>query len=149
MGLDFYVFNETMTTIKNILEKLPPWTLTIVCFLAICWLTLAPHPLPDNDIPLFPGADKIVHGIMFGGFTLCIILDWNRRHGWPTKIQKADAYAPEIASAFGIITEILQHEMNAGRSGDVWDLVADITGAFLVCGAVCIYKIKHQNRLKS
>lgn len=135
----------TMTTIKLLLGKLPPWTLTIVCFLAICWLTLAPHPLPDNDIPLFPGADKLVHAIMFGGFTFCIILDWNRRHGWPVGISKADWYAPDFASALGIITELLQKEMNAGRSGDVWDLVADITGAFLVCCVWIICKIIRNN----
>ena len=134
-----------MHSIKSFLDRLPPWMLTIVCFLAICWLTLAPHPLPDNDIPLFPGADKLVHAIMFGGFTLCIILDWNRRHGWPTAIQKADCYAPVFASAFGIVTELLQKEMDAGRSGDVWDLVADITGAFLVCGACILYKYKTLN----
>ncbi len=136
---------KTMTTIKKFLEKLPAWTLTVVCFLAICWLTLAPHPLPDNDIPLFPGADKIVHGIMFGGFTLCIILDWNRRHGWPKKISPVEWLAPVMASIFGVATEILQHEMHAGRSGDVWDLVADITGAFLIAAICAIYK----NRLNS
>lgn len=139
----------TMKTLKQLLDKLPPWTLTTVCFLAICWLTLAPHPLPDNDIPLFSGADKIAHAIMFGGFTLCIILDWNRRHGWPLTIKKADWYAPVFASVFGIVTELLQKEMHAGRSGDVWDFVADITGAFLVCAAVCIYKINQQQRLKT
>ena len=135
--------------LKSRLEKLPAWTLSAVCFLAICWLTLAPHPLPENDIPLFPGADKIAHAIMFGGFTFCIILDWNRRHGWPVKIQKADVFAPDIASVFGIVTEVLQNRMNAGRSGDVWDLVADITGAFIVCAIVCAYKIKQQQRPNS
>ncbi|MDE6551684.1 MAG: VanZ family protein, partial [Muribaculaceae bacterium] len=130
----------TMTTLKRLLDKLPPWTLTIVCFLAICWLTLAPHPLPDNDLPLFPGADKIAHAIMFGGFTLCIILDWNRRHGWPTAIRKPDYYAPFYAELLGIVTELLQQKMNAGRSGDTSDLIADTAGSFLVCGAVCLYK---------
>ena len=137
-----------MNSIKSLLDRLPPWTLTTVCFLAICWLTLAPHPLPDNDLPLFPGADKLVHAIMFGGFTLCIILDWNRRHGWPATIQKTDRLAPVFASVFGIITELLQKEMNAGRSGDIWDLVADITGAFLVCAACVIFKIKQQQKPK-
>lgn len=138
-----------MHSVRSFLEKLPPWILSIVCFLAICWLTLAPHPLPDNDIPLFPGADKIAHALMFGGFTFCIILDWNRRHGWPATIQKADWYAPDIASVLGIVTEILQKEMHAGRSGDVWDLIADITGAFLVATIVVIFKLKQQNRLKN
>ena len=131
-----------MNSIKSFLDKLPAWSLTTVCFLAICWLTLAPHPLPDNDIPLFPGADKLVHAIMFGGFTFCIILDWNRRHGWPAAIVRADWLAPFCASAFGIVTEILQQEMHAGRSGDVWDLVADITGAFLTCGGCVFFKYK-------
>ncbi len=131
-----------MDKIKIWLEKLPPWVLTGVCFLAICWLTLAPHPLPENDIPLFPGADKIAHAIMFGGFTFCIILDWNRRHGWPTKIQKMDWCAPLFASLFGIVTEVLQNEMHAGRSGDIWDFVADITGALLVAGIVIFTKSK-------
>ena len=129
-----------MHWIKSFLDRLPPWTLTIVCFLAICWLTLAPHPLPDNDIPLFPGADKIVHAIMFGGFTLCILLDRNRSHGWPSTLEKADRYAPVIASAFGIVTELLQSRMDAGRSGDIYDLVADITGAFLTYLAWCFLK---------
>lgn len=135
-----------MNSIKALLDRLPAWSLTIVCFLAICWLTLAPQPLPDNDIPLFPGADKLVHAIMFGGFTLCIILDWNRRHGWPSKIYKTDWLAPLYASAFGIITEILQQEMNAGRSGDVWDLVADIAGAFLSAAICILYKRKINNK---
>ena len=129
-----------MNSFKAFIDKLPPWTLTIVCFLAICWLTLAPHPLPDNDIPLFPGADKIAHAIMFGGFTLCIILDWNRRHGWPVAVSKADVYSATIAALFGAITEALQNTMHAGRSGDRWDLLADIIGAFLVAGACIIYK---------
>ncbi len=128
--------------IKKRLEKLPAWILSALCFLAICWLTLAPHPLPDNDLPLFPGADKIVHAIMFGGFTLCIILDWDRRHGWPSKIGKIDWLAPLFASVFGIITEILQQEMHAGRSGDVWDLAADTAGAFLVAGAIALWQTK-------
>ena len=126
--------------IMNWINRLPPWTLTIVCFLAICWLTLAPHPLPDNDIPLFPGADKLVHAIMFGGFTLCIILDWNRRHGWPTAVSKADTYAAVIAALFGSITEALQNAMHAGRSGDRWDLLADIIGAFLTAAACMVDK---------
>ena len=129
-------------TLKNLLDPLPAWTLTIICFLAICWLTLAPDPLPDNDLPLFPGADKLVHAIMFGGFTLCIILDWNRRHGWPSAIRKADIYAPLYASLFGGVTELLQQKMDAGRSADVWDLVADVIGSLLVCAACIIYKCR-------
>lgn len=132
------------------MEGLPAWTLSVVCFLAICWLTLAPHPLPDNDITLFPGADKLAHGIMFGGFTLCIIIDGLRRKGWPVFPEniKILFYSPDVPSVVGIATEFLQGSMHAGRSFEFWDMVADITGAYAVA-AVCLifqyinYKKRH------
>lgn len=123
-----------MENIKHFLQKLPPWILSIVCFLAICWLTLASKPLGDNDIPLFPGADKIAHAIMFGGFTLCIIIDSLRSKGWPSYPANARIflYAPDLPCIMGIATEILQREMHAGRSFELGDMISDITGAFLV-----------------
>ena len=140
-----------MEKIKAFLDKLPPWTLSVICFLAICWLTLAPHPLPDNDIPLFPGADKIAHGIMFGGFTLCIIIDGMRRKGWPTFPENIWIlfYSPDIPCAVGIITEILQGEMHAGRSLELWDMVADINGSFLVAAIFVIIEYLQKKKNKN
>ncbi len=137
-----------MDKIKAFLDKLPPWILSAVCFLAICWLTLAPNPLPDNDIPLFPGADKIAHGIMFGGFTLCIIVDALRRKGWPAFPEniKILFYSPDIPCAVGIITEFLQGAMHAGRTFEFWDMVADITGAFLVAAAYMLIEYLRQKK---
>ena len=130
-----------MERVMVFLQKLQPWILTSICFVAICWLTLASDPLGDTELPLFPGADKIAHALMFGGFAFCIIIDWNRRRGWPLTFQKADIYSADIASAFGLVIELLQKHLHNGRSGDVWDLVADITGAFIVSAAVCCYKL--------
>ncbi|MDE6018462.1 MAG: VanZ family protein [Muribaculaceae bacterium] len=135
-----------MQNLKTFLEKLPPWTFSIICFLAICWLTLSPDPIGDHELPLFPGADKIAHAIMFGGFTFCIILDWHRRHHWPLTFEKADIYAADIASVFGIITELLQDAIHTGRCLEFGDMVADITGAFLVAFLVALYKFKHRER---
>lgn len=135
-----------MERFKIFLEKLPPWTFSIICFIAICWLTLSPDPLGDNDLPLFPGADKIAHALMFGGFTFCIILDWHRRHGWPLAFKKVDVYAADTASALGIITELLQDAMHSGRTFEFWDMVADITGAFLVATIVAAIKFKMKDR---
>ena len=137
-----------MEKIKAFLNKLPAWTLSIICFLAICWLTLAPDPLPDNDLPLFPGADKIAHGIMFGGFTLCIIIDALRRKGWPAYPENARIlfYSPDIPSVVGIITEFLQGMMHAGRTFELWDMVADITGAFLVAAVFLIIEYSRQKK---
>lgn len=126
-----------MEKIRHYLQILPPWLLSIICFLAICWLTLAPQPLGDNEIPLFPGADKIVHAIMFGGFTFCIIVDWCRRRNWPPypATIKVCLLAPILPCLMGIATELLQDSMQMGRSGDEWDLVSDIAGAILVAAS--------------
>ncbi len=111
-----------------ILNKIPKWGLTALCAAAICWLTLAPHPLGDTEIPLFPGADKICHSIMFGGLTWCILLDWQR---WNWKIPCKTEYITAIAASalFGIATEWLQGTTRMGRSYDSLDFYADAMGA--------------------
>ena len=126
----------------EILSEMPKWSLSIVCLAAILWLTLAAKPLGDTDVPLFPHADKVAHAIMFGGFTLCILLDWSRKHGWQPAPAKVAAIAAGAAIALGIATEVCQQEMGLGRSGDILDLVADTTGALIVASAGTFFKAK-------
>ncbi len=125
-----------MEKIKNFLEKLPPCTLTLICLAAILWLTLASEPLGDNDIQLFPHADKLVHAIMFGGFALCIILDWVRKRNWLGCTRNVAVLAAISSIVLGIMTEIGQQAMHIGRSGDPIDLVADSIGAILFAAAM-------------
>ena len=42
---------------------------------AVLYLTLAPKPLPDNDINWFKHTDKIVHAVMMAGVYLAVALD--------------------------------------------------------------------------
>lgn len=112
------------------LEKVPQWGFTLLCTAAICWLTLAPHPLGETEIPLFPGADKICHAIMFGGLTWCILLDWQRRR-WNIPHKKEYIIAISASALFGIATEWLQRTTQMGRSYDNLDFCADAIGAML------------------
>lgn len=121
-----------MEKIKDFLTRLPAWSLTAVCLAAILWLTLASKPLGDNDIQLFPGADKVAHAIMFGGFTLCIAADWSRRRGWRRVLPKVAAAAVAASFLLGALTEFLQQSMHSGRSGDSLDLLADTVGSLIV-----------------
>ena len=57
--------------LTKFLISLPPCIFSVVCIIAVLYLTLVPRPLPDMDIPLFPGADKVVHAIMMMGVMLC------------------------------------------------------------------------------
>ncbi len=120
-----------MKKLKRLLSKLPPWSLTVVVVAAILWLTLAPRPLGDEDIPWFPGADKIAHAIMFGGLALVILIDYERSHGW-RRITLANAYtAAVISSLAGAAVEMGQVMMGLGRSFEWNDILADALGAFI------------------
>ncbi len=113
--------------------RLPPWILTAVCSVAIAWLTLAPRPIGDVEVPLFPGADKLVHGIMFGGLALCILLDRMRRgHRWHPFSWRQWLMAAAIASLAGLGVECCQLAMGYGRSFEWADWGADTVGAFLL-----------------
>ncbi len=105
----------------------PVWQPTAVITVAILFLTLAPQPLGDEPPPLFEGADKVVHALMFGALAGVIALDRlmaGRRDGAValTLIFVGTALA-------GGLVELMQDRMGMGRSGDAVDLAADTLGA--------------------
>lgn len=121
-----------MERIRQNLTKWPPALFTIITTGVILWLTLAPKPLGEEPPQLFPGADKVVHGIMFGFLTAMMLLDWQRVHGWSrASWGMATIYATAV-SFFGIFIECAQNLMALGRGFDWWDIVADTAGSFLV-----------------
>lgn len=122
--------------IARILLLLPAWMFSILVIAAILWLTLAPDPLPDNDLPLFPGFDKVGHACMFGGLYFAAAFDWSTRHrkshtypdtgfNLPAKHAIAIALA---AIAFGGAIELIQGAMGMGRGCDIFDFLADTAG---------------------
>ena len=120
-----------MDKARRIMEKLPPWILTALTTLAILWLTLAPKPLGDMKPELFPGADKVVHAIMFGGLALVIYIDRSRSKGWSVLSAAYVITAMFAVMLFGAGIEFLQDMMGSGRSFDVNDIWADVAGAAL------------------
>ena len=75
-----------------------------------------------KDIHWFEGADKVVHFGIFG------ILGFLFEATYP----KQDFYKYlAILLLYAIFTEIAQHLMDNGRSGDVMDLLADILGIII------------------
>lgn len=119
---------------KRLLSKIPTGVLTAVVLGAILWLTLAPHPTGDIDLPLFPGADKVVHGILFLGLSIAALIDIMKRRGWrmvPLTVIGLVAFA---ASIIGIGIELAQEAMGMGRTMETLDILADCGGAFLGAG---------------
>lgn len=131
--------------IELIYRMVPPGQMSIVLVGIILYLTLAPDPLGSDDIPAFPGADKVVHAIMFGTLSLILALD-RYMLGLNDKTMVLVIIAIIVSLAGGVI-EILQQTSAMGRSGDVWDFAADSAGALMgVWAFTALRKGLHRNR---
>lgn len=120
---------------RNVLNRIPPGVLTGLTICAILWLTLAPDPLPDNDIPMFEGMDKVVHACMFGGLYFMMALDRvivrSRKSIDPPHAVGVMWWGALFCVAFGGAVELIQGAMAMGRGCDLWDFVADTVGVAL------------------
>ena len=125
------MLREKNEKIKSWLSKLPPWLFTLLTSLAILWLTLVPDPFGDDSPKLFPGADKVVHGLMFGGLALVIMLDSQRKSGWYPLSRGAVWLSALLAALTGVLIEFLQLWMGLGRGFELADMEADTIGAIV------------------
>ncbi len=102
-------------------------------------LTCFPAPEVAKEIPVFQGADKLVHAIMFGGVVAALVFDTCRRA--PDSLTRAHTIVFfVIAVILGVATEIVQAVADVSRSGDFYDFLADCIGAyvaFLIAPGVC------------
>ena len=111
---------------KNILNRIPFGLKLTTSFIYI-GIIVALSLLPVKDlpkIPLFPGADKLIHTTMY--FILAVLLLWAFHN---KKITRWKLYSFVIA--WGLLMEITQVLMHLGRSFSLLDILANICGAFL------------------
>lgn len=107
----------------------PGYQLTAVVVCVILYLTLLPQPLGEEEFPLFEGADKVVHFIMFGGLTGTFIFD--RWRMYKTLSLRGALLTALCSALFGGVIEWLQYAMALGRAGnDIYDALANTLGAF-------------------
>ncbi|MPV87781.1 VanZ family protein [Georgenia ruanii] len=92
------------------------WTVATAVALVVQVLVLyAPHaPAAAADVP---GADKVTHAVIFAAVTFTAL-----RAG----------LAPALVTGFGVahavVSEVVQHTLLPGRTGDPLDAVADVLG---------------------
>lgn len=131
---------------KKILYKLPRFALSAAVITTVLYLTLFPRPLGDSSIPMFPGADKLVHGLMFWAVAAGLCVDFGRVGAF---LRRGAAFVAGmgfwLSSAIGGVVEIAQWKMDIGRSGDWLDFAADIVGASVgVVMAMRMLKLKKE-----
>lgn len=130
---------------KKIIINTPFAVPSLVIIVFILFLTLVPEPIGKHEIRLFPGADKIVHFIMFFVAGCVFILDYAKKC-YPRHVPLNIVIAITIFGIFfGGIIEILQDAMSLGRSMEILDFIFDSIGvisAFFVCYFYLIYKFR-------
>ena len=122
----------------SILFSIPRWLrilLSAIYLIIIAFLSLLP-PNDFPDIPLFPGADKIVHTCMYLGLTwlACWSMHAEIKHIWYYLIIL-------FSISWGIVMEIFQYIMHLGRSFDLYDIAGNSFGTLI---GVLIYILMAQ-----
>ena len=127
----------------KILDRIPRFLTSAVVTAGVLYLTLAPRPFGSVRIPLFEGADKVVHYMMFFAMAYAYHFDF-RRGKKPVDEARLMGWIFVSLSAFGGLIELAQWKMRMGRSGDWYDLLADIPGA--VYGIILAWLISAKNK---
>lgn len=127
----------------KILDRIPRFLTSAVVTAVVLYLTLAPRPFGSVRIPLFEGADKVVHFMMFFAMAFAYHFDF-RRGKKPIDEARLMGWIFVSLSAFGGLIELAQWKMRMGRSGDWYDLLADIAGA--VYGIILVWLISAKNK---
>lgn len=116
--------------LKKTIQALPPWILTGLTLLIILWLTLSPRPFGSLETPLFPGADKLAHALMFGFLVAMMALDKTRKRNFHRLSSYYLICCAILSSLLGVAIEYLQEALHTGRAFEYNDMVADGCGAF-------------------
>ena len=104
----------------------------------ILFLSLAPTDIAGG-VPsfYFPGMDKVIHGIMYGLFTMLALYEFfkhSRLNFLPFLLIMLAVFL------YSILMEILQYYLVEYRSGEVNDVLANLTG--IIIGASLIFWLK-------
>lgn len=108
-----------------------------VVILVLCSV---PSAATDN-VPKFPGIDKLVHTGFFFVFTVLLYYAAIRRAGTSAPAWGISIKVIVFSSLFALFTEYLQWKIFTYRSAEVWDLFADAVGTGM---GVFAYLILHK-----
>ncbi|MGM0647948.1 MAG: VanZ family protein [Bacteroidota bacterium] len=104
--------------------------------------------LPGSLLPTAPSSwtklplDKLVHAVLFFVFTFLLFQSFKRQYS-STFLRSYTILAGIIIGiVFGIITESLQSIINAGRSAELYDILADAVGVIAAWPAFIALKRK-------
>lgn len=114
----------------------PRYALVTVAYcVMLFWLSSTASPVHLK--PMFPGEDKLVHAVLYGGLALVVSMGLRRR-GRPVSTLVQFWGPVAFAFLYGISDEFHQRFV-PGRTADVWDACADGAGALVMQIVLCRY----------
>ena len=115
---------------NKFINKVPPFTFSVVAFLTLFYFTLIPQPLPPIKVSII-GIDKVVHMVMMFLVSSAVMLDFKRRERQRKLPLSTKIYITIATIAVGALIELAQGTELIHRGCDVWDGVANALGSIL------------------
>jgi VanZ family protein len=118
-------------------------------WIAFCWTLVVAYfcLVPSSDIPSIsiPNLDKLAHAFFHFVFTILWFLFFKKqvKKKNQTKLLVGAVF---FSLFFGIGIEILQSRLTVTRNGDVFDVLANFTGALLALVFVLVAKQIRKNQ---
>lgn len=122
--------------------KIRHYILSLIVFLIICYLSFFKPPSIES-IPTIPHLDKLVHFLMYAGFSSIIWLDYWRRNRAISKWSSGWYIGCCLPILISGIIELLQEYCTEHRGGEWLDLLANSLGALVASSLIYLFfKIK-------
>ena len=120
-----------MSAMIKFLFSFPQWLRVLISLIYLGIVAML-SIMPSNEVPdweLFPGFDKLVHGSMYFGLTIlaCWTFHIEENRNWIL-------YIVLFAISWGMLMEITQLEMKAGRAFEWTDELSNSIGALIGAG---------------
>lgn len=94
-------------------------------------LSLFSFSSEGEDRIWFPNLDKIVHAVFHFFLVVLGVLFLKENSHKPLSIGKRVSYIIGFSIGYGVLIELLQSIMPFGRTAEVWDVLANLTGAIM------------------
>ena len=92
---------------------------------------MSTEDLPSIDYLQLLSFDKLVHAILFGLLSLSLLVTFRRQNKVNYIRKKAILIAVLFSLIYGLILEIVQYSLVEDRTGEVYDIVANMLGCAL------------------
>ncbi|CAN5277802.1 hypothetical protein BH09SUM1_BH09SUM1_31720 [soil metagenome] len=125
--------------------------LAVIAASCIIWMGLRSKEQVSGMAMMPPGADKVLHAFAYASMTACAfraVYPWSVRRR--PLIPHAWILALVYTACVGGLDEFLQGWVHRGRSSEIQDWMADLTGAAVVCalGVYCRARNKSNRGLR-